>query len=94
MWPEMTCTVHILADTIRTSLLLRFSFCFAPLEQGRQFEFLFFCTQTSAQMFRYNIFGIFLRSQILLIAHIFSKFQTIKTLRRYSEIMSWPDIVL
>jgi len=31
---------------------------------------------------------------ILFIAHIFSKFQTIKTLRRYSENMSWPDIVL
>ena len=42
MWPETTCAVHILAYTICTSLLLRFSFCFASLGQGRQYIFDFF----------------------------------------------------
>ena len=69
MWPEMPCAVHILTYTIRTSLLLRFSFCFASLGQGSQFIFKFFvlCTQISAKMFRYSIFGIFLRCLFSLI---------------------------
>ena len=157
MWPETTCAVHILAYTICTSLLLRFSFCFASLGQGRQYIFDFFVLLYTNLRFCFQIwppchrigrratdlaavpqiqlpchgfgrhatdltavpqiwplcmvgcmqseyfkgkginhaFGVLRAgSQILFIAHIFSKFQRIKTLRRYSENMSWPDIVL
>ena len=52
----MTCAVHILANTIFTSLLLQFSFCFDSLGQGRRYilEFLFFCTQIYDFVFRFG----------------------------------------
>ena len=56
MRPEMTLAVHILAYTIRISLLLRSSFCFASSVQGRRF-FLFCCTQIYNFVFRFGRFA-------------------------------------
>ena len=46
------------------------------------FEFLFFCTQISSQMFKYNI------------SEYVFQIPNSKALRRHSENMSWPGIVL
>ena len=54
MWPKMTCAVHILAYTIRTSLLLRFSFCFASLGQERLFISEFFVLLYTRFFFRFG----------------------------------------
>ena len=55
MWPEMSCVVHILAYTIRTSLLLKFSFCFASLLQGRRYIFEFFVLSYTNLQFCFQI---------------------------------------
>ena len=65
-------------------LFIRFSSCFASLGQEMRyiFEFLFFCTQISSQMFKYNI------------SEYVFQIPNCKALRRHSENMSWPGIVL